>query len=429
MTLTSVVAADAADATADGFTAATAINSGVSRIGRKVSLPQILADGDVALYQKIFELERQGNWTAADRETANLKDDLLKGHIQAQHYLHAGDKASYAELKAWMDEYSDQPEAAAIHDLAKARGGKSPAGLKDPDHRPVDPVSFRMVSDEDSGNWEIPDLDGGSVLSAKDRAKLKTIKQKFRQLVRTDNFDAASAILSSAEFSHLAGKIDRDQLATVMAIRYFSKGDDEQVLHWGLPAVERSGDQLAQAHWVVGLAYWRMDKPDEARSHFEAVANTRGSSWMVAAGAYWAARANLVAQKPEAVNRWLEVAAGYPRSFYGLLARRALGLSINFGWEAAALTDGDIEALQAFPAARRGFALLQLGQHDLAEQEFQGLAGTASESLSKSLLSLATASDMPDLVVRLGSTVARNGGRSHDSAAFPVPRVSVRNSP
>ncbi len=415
------VAANAADASADGSTVAAAINSGAGRLGRKVTVPRILAESDVALYQKIFEFQRQANWSAADREAAKLKDDVLKGHMLAQRYLHAGYKASYAELKAWMDDYADHPDASDIHKLAKSRGGKNLAGLKAPRHRPVDAVSFNMVGDEDSGNWEIPDLDGGSAIGAKDRAKLKGIKQKFRQLVRTDNFDEATAIFASADFRRLADKIDYDQLATVLAIRYFAKGNDEQVLQWALPAAERSGDQLAPANWVAGLALWRMDKPNEARRHFEAVANARGTSWMIAAGAYWAARANLVAQRPEVVNHWLEIAAGYPRSFYGLLARRALGLSISFGWEATPLTDIDADMLERIPTARRGLALLQLGNRDLAEQEFQGLAANATEALSKSLLSLANVTDMPDLVVRLGSVVARQDGRYHDSAAFPVP--------
>lgn len=421
MTIIPVVAADAADATTDGSTVAAAINSGAGRLGRKVTLPRILAESDAALYPKIFDLQRQANWAAADREMAKLKDDVLKGHVLAQRYLHATYKASYAELKAWMDDYSDHPAAEAVHQLAKSRGGKNPAGLKAPRHRPVDAVSFNRVGDEDSGNWEIPDLDGGSALSGRDRAKLKGIKQKFRQLVRTDNFDGATAIFESADFRRLADKVDYDQLATVMAIRQFAKGDDEQVLRWALPAAERSGDQLPPAHWVAGLAYWRLDKPAEARRHFEAVANARGTSWMIAAGAYWAARANLVARRPDVVNHWLEIAAGYPRSFYGLLARRALGLSITFGWEATPLTDIDADMLERIPTARRGLALLQLGNRDLAEQEFQGLASTAGEALAKSLLSLANVADMPDLVVRLGSVVARQDGRYHDSAAFPVP--------
>jgi soluble lytic murein transglycosylase-like protein len=411
----------AADASADESTVAAAINSGAGRLGRKVALPRVLSESDAAAYQKVFELQRQGNWGAADRELGKVKDDVLRGHVLAQRYLHAAYKTSYAELKEWMDDYADHPEADDVHKMALARGGKSVAGLKAPRHRPVDPVSFNMVNSEDSGNWEIPDLDAGSALSAKDRAKLKAIKQKFRQLVRSDQFDEAKAILDSGEFRRLADRIDNDQLATVFAIRQFARGDDQEVLKWALPAAERSGDQLAQANWVAGLALWRLDRPEEARRHFEAVANTRGSSWMIAAGAYWAARANLVAKRPQVVNHWLEIAAGYPRSFYGLLARRALGLSINFGWEATPLTDVDVDLLQGIPTARRGLALMQLGKRDDAEQEFQGLAGTATEALSKSLLSLANAADMPDLVVRLGSVVARQDGRYHDSAAFPVP--------
>lgn len=410
-----------AAAAEDQTTVAAAVNSGAGRLGRKVAIPQILADGDVQAYRKVFELQRQGNWSAADRELAKVKDDVLKGHVLAQRYLHAAYKASFEELKEWMADYADHPDANDIHKLAKSRAGKGDRGLKAPRFREIGPVAMSRVGDEESGNWEIPDLDGGSQGNARDRASLRGLKQKFRQLVRADDVAAAEALMQSAEFRRLGDKSDADQLATVLAIRHFGKGDDEAVLRWAIPAADSSGELLPQAHWVAGLALWRLDRPEEARRHFEAVANARGSSWMIAGGAYWAARANLVAKRPEVVNHWLEIAAGHPRSFYGLLARRALGLSITFGWEAPPLTDVDTDLLQRVPTARRALALLQLGRGDGAELELASLAANASEPLAKSLLSLAGAADLPDLAVRVGGIVARNDGRFHDSAAFPVP--------
>lgn len=414
-------APSAAKAADDQTTVAAATPSGAGRLGRKVAVPQFLSDADVQAYRRVFDLQRQGNWAGADRELAKVKDDVLKGHVLAQRYMHAGYKARYEELKDWMDDYADHPDANDIHKLAKSRAGKGASGLKAPRFREIGPVALSRVGDEESGNWEIPDLDSGSQGSAKDRAKLRGLKQKFRQLVRGDDFSAAEALLQSGEFQRLGDRNDADQLATVMAIRQFARGDDEAVLRWALPVTERSGETLPQANWVAGLALWRLDKPEEARRHFEAVANARGSSWMIAGGAYWAARANLVAKRPEVVNHWLEIAAGYPRSFYGLLARRALGLSITFGWEAPPLTDVDTDLLQRVPTARRALALLQLGQGDRAEQELASLAANASEPLAKSLLALAGAADLPDLAVRVGGIVARNDGRFHDSAAFPVP--------
>lgn len=426
MATTAIPASQGAHAAADESTVAAAINSGAGRLGRKAAIPRILSNGDAAAYQRIFDLQKHGNWAAADREIAKLTDDVLKGHVLAQRHLHSGYKSRFPELKEWMDEYADHPDAESIHKMAKARAGKGDAGLKAPRYRPAAAVSTARVGDEESGNWEIPDLDGGSG-SAKDRARLKGLKQKFRQLVRQDDFTAATQLFDSADFRRLGDKIDHDQLATVLAIRHFAKGDDAEVLRWAVPAAERSGDQLPQAHWVAGLAYWRSDKPEEARRHFEAVANARGSSWMIAAGAFWAARANLVAKRPEVVNHWLEIAAGYPRSFYGMLARRALGLSISYGWEAQPLTDVDTDLLQRLPAGRRALALLQLGMREQAEAEVHGLSANASENVAKSLLALAGAADMPDLVVRLGGAVARHDGRYHDSAAFPVPNWKPSN--
>src|SRR3546814_3435664 len=84
-------------------------------------------------------------------------------------------------------------------------------------------------------------------------------------------------------------------------------------------------------NWVAGLAAWRLGAIDEAAVYFEALANADNvPGWNAAAGAYWAARAHLKQQRPERSSPLLRRAADYPRTFYGLLARRALGLPFAF---------------------------------------------------------------------------------------------------
>lgn len=422
----STAAAAAADSTpARDATVTAAINAGAGRLGRKVAPPQVLSEADVAIYAKVAELQQRGQWPLADKEMAKLKDDVLKGHVLAQRYLHPWYKARYDELKAWMNEYADHPQAADIHKVAKQRMAKGDSGLKAPSRQRV--IGRVSVGGDEAASWEMPSLEGGSHLNAKDRAKLRGLKQRFRQLVKGGQYGAAVDMLHGAELRRLAEKTDLDELSTILAAHHFSDGHDPQALAFAVPAAERSGESLPQAHWIAGLAQWRSGKAAESRRHFEAVANADGSPWMISAGAYWAARANLVAKRPEVVNHWLEIAAANPRTFYGLLARRALGQSISFAWEPTPFTDVDSDIVLRVPSGRRALALLQLNKRQEAEEELRRLAAEATPALARSMLSLASIADMPELALVLGGAVANRDGRFHDSAAYPMPNWKPAN--
>ena len=61
-------------------------------------------------------------------------------------------------------------------------------------------------------------------------------------------------------------------------------------------------------------------------------------------------------------------------TFYGLIARRALGPAIDCV-PSGTIGNADLEALEATPQGRRAFALLQVGENLLAEAELRALWG------------------------------------------------------
>src|SRR3546814_17349497 len=88
-------------------------------------------------------------------------------------------------------------------------------------------------------------------------------------------------------------------------------------------------------NWIAGLAAWRLGRTYEAAAFFETLALADNvPAWNATAGAYWAARAHLKQQRPERSSPLLRRAADYPRTFYGLLARPALGVPIGFAFGA-----------------------------------------------------------------------------------------------
>lgn len=400
---------------ADG-TLTAAVMPGIGREARVAPLPRPLSASDVEVYSRVFKLQAEGQAAVADRELARVKDDLLKGHVLAARYLAPGAKPKYQELRAWMAEYAELPQAEAIHKLATTKGIKGFGAIKAPVKGYLKGTG--IDTSDDGANWEgdVYDTDHGS-------AKARALKGKFRSYLRKNDPAAALAAITGPDAKVLERE-DVDELKLALAADHFAGGRDAEAATWATQVAERSGAELPAAHWVAGLAQWRLGKPEEARRHFEEVANSDDSSpWMVSAAAFWAARANLVSRRPEVVNHWLEIAATYPRTFYGLLARQTLGYDTLFSWETPPFTDADAEVLVRVPGTKRALALLQLGDNQGAEEELRKIYPRATKTLRQSMLVLAQAGAMPALAVRLGGMAP---GLVNDAAAFPVPDWTPR---
>jgi len=406
----------AAEAEADSMVAA--ITGTPAKMGRQSNIPAILSETDEQLYRAAFQAQDRGQIAYADRMIEKIHDPILLGPLLARRYLSDSFHPQGPELKEWLSKYSDQSQADAIYQLARQRGIAA-SSLKTPS------ISRATVPSSGSRD-DIAMLSGDflyeSTRSAADRRRLDPAKDKFRDKLSDEAFDQAAAMLDGPEMRRVFDKIDYDEMKTSLAQALFANGRDEEALRWSREAAERSGDLLPEANWVVGLILWRMNQHADAARYFEAAANgSHAAPWLNAAGAYWAARANLAAKRPEVVNHWLLEAAASPRTFYGFLARRALGQEMQYSWDSRPFTDLDGETLSRVPATRRALALIQVGLRDGAEDELRALVPQASPPLAQSMLSLSGAADIPGLTVDLGGVVAAQDGRSHDSAAYPVP--------
>ena len=186
------------------------------------------------------------------------------------------------------------------------------------------------------------------------------------------------------------------------------------------------GDEKFQsaafADWEAGLAAWRHGRVSEARRRFETLAGRHDlSSAMMAAAAFWVARAELRSDHPTDFTHWLAVAAQHPRTFYGLLARRILGTDGDLGLESDPFTAVDAQLLLDAPAGRRALALLQLHDTFRAEAELRSLAPRASALLIEALVAVADRANMPALSLQLAGLLSDGAGRRHH-ALYPLPR-------
>jgi len=174
--------------------------------------------------------------------------------------------------------------------------------------------------------------------------------------------------------------------------------------------------------WNAALDAFRKGQYAAAAKQFEGIARTpKASPWVLSAGAYWAARAHMLARQPHKVTAWLEEAARHSRTFYGLIARESLGLEPDLDLRTPPLDARDLAALIEIPAGKRAATLLQIGNAERAEQELAAL-GTASAAVNRAALALAGRANMPNLALRLGNAFSSGEGSAfRDAAIYPVP--------
>jgi soluble lytic murein transglycosylase-like protein len=135
---------------------------------------------------------------------------------------------------------------------------------------------------------------------------------------------------------------------------------------------------------------------------FEAAYRNASTPAQRAAGAFWAAR---VAQRGGDRGKfavWMRRAALESDTFYGLIARRALGPAVDCT-PRETLGNADLEALLATPQGRRAFALLQVGEKRLAEAELRTLwADTARDGVfDRSIVLAARAEGFTELAAEI----------------------------
>ncbi|SBW03196.1 conserved exported hypothetical protein [uncultured Alphaproteobacteria bacterium] len=375
-----------------------------------------LTPEDAALYRRIFALGRDGAWTAAETLLARTSDDLLQGTLLARRCLAPDRTCSGEEARQWLADYPDHPQAAAIHALAKARSGQ---GVAVPSPEDLDTLAGR--GGVDGGElW----LRGLSVthLPRSQAATANALAARFRRALSQGATLTAKRLLSEGELPRLLAAIDHDRFKGALAFSYFLDGRDDFAREWAEPAALRSGGRAPQAAWAAGLANWRQRRFAEAETFFAIVAAAHAADpWMQAAGAYWAARAALHARRPQEVNGWLTQAAEHSRTFYGLVARRALGLPIGFGWDAETLSRDDRETLAQYPNGRRAMALLQVGETDAAEAELRLLFPNVAPTTQQAIVAVADAGGLAGLSIRLSAEMQRREGVIYDNARYPVP--------
>lgn len=381
-------------------------------VDRAADLPQPLSAADAALYREIFQLQARGAIQAADHQLAQVKNRLLVAHVLADRYLGRHYRASADELAAWLKDNAAHPDARAIFNLAVRRAGARAGSLT----RPREEASFQEKATADdlgpSLNRQMPP---GSPAGA-------ALRNRLRDQLGDGHFEAVERSLAARETQAVLNAGEIDHLRAMLAAGWFARGDDAKALAFAEPAAKRSGAAVPRAYWIAGLARFRQENYASAAGHFEALAKLpQAQPWDLAAGAFWAARTHLRAERPERYNEWMAQAAEFPRTFYGLMAARVLGAETAANWNPPPLGQSELDQLQRFGGSQRVFGLLQVGEHRRAEAELRRVSAQSGGAANRAILAVSMRAHMPGLSMRLAREIADIDGRRFDGAFYPIP--------
>jgi len=384
----------------------------------EIKLPKILKPGDVARYRRIFALQGRRQFRAADREIAQLSDRVLLGHVLFQRYMNRGYRARYKQLRAWMARYADHPQSVRVYKLALRRKPR----------RAGRPRAPRYVSLGGSGSVASRHYRASQPVAGR-RALRRTrwLRRVIGRHIARNRLTRAQRLLTSKRTTRRLGPALTDLYRVRLAFQLMNNGQTQRAYEMAKAAHQRSGDRITFAGWTLGLAAFRLQKYEEAAGYFEALAQTNGvSDWTESAAAYWTARARLRNRQPEKVNRWLDSAAQHAGTFYGILARRQLGLGTRFNWKVPEGSGADMDRLLESSAAVRAIALVQVGQRTRAEQELRRLYRGGDPAMGAALLAVAQAGNMPGLSLRVARMMTWRDGRKIDGGLYPVPKWRPR---
>ncbi len=385
----------------------------------RVALPEPLTPSQAALLRAILTTQERGEAARAAAldpglDTSTPLGQAMLGHVLANRYLGPGTHPGAKTLEAWLARWPTLAEAPQIHALLLQRlppGARPPPAPALPTLAPPPPPADAPNPDLALGpglrrNWA---LDQRVLAAAHGRTAYAAAT-----LIARSHVPPAYAAMLRAEAGHVLFLENRDQEAYDTA----APATHECIGH---PHCEAP----ALAGFVAGLAAWRMDEPAKARPMFEAAwLAPRTTPNLRAAAAFWAARAHQALHDSHGVGVWLARAARQPATFYGLLARRILGMSLLGpaipGGLLETLGEADVDALLANPAGAQAFALLQVGERATAEAEL-ALAAASDPSLARSVMLVAQRARMGTLATQAADLVAAIDGKPRASIRFTVP--------
>jgi soluble lytic murein transglycosylase len=349
-----------------------------------------------ALYRDIFAAIKSGQWEAASAKLSAMPEGPLHNVARAELYLAKGSpKVDGETLAALAEKARELPQSAALVRIAKTRGVEVLPAL---------PTTQNL-------GWLGSAPRRGKVAGSEARGT--AMAAAVMPLLKNDQPNEAEAVVERS-----AGGLDSETLTEWqhrVAWSYYLTGDDAAARRLAAKASASSGDWAAQADWVGGLAAWRQRDFIAASEKFAAAARRSSDSEMVAAGHFWAARADMASGKPEKIDARLRLASRQTETFYGLLALQRLGL------KAKPIDQSALGGVEKRPNVRAALALAEIGELSLADDLIRHQARIGDARDHGALATIAGRMDLPATQLWLAHN-GPSGATAAVTARYPSPK-------
>ncbi|MEO6434001.1 MAG: lytic transglycosylase domain-containing protein [Sphingomicrobium sp.] len=361
-------------------------------------------------WRGVFDALDASNWASARAGIFSLPQSPLTPLAKAELFTAKGSPpVGLAEIEALIAEAPELPQADQLARMAQTRGATGTLLIQQP-RRVVSlfsaPVRYRAkpTANDPSGN------------------QLRAI---LEPLVKAN--DAASAEVQLLTYGPNLTTEARAEHGQRVAWVYYILGLDLDARRvadtWRQGA---TGEWASQAAWISALASWRMGDCNSASASFQQVASLAAQRELRAGGLYWAARAEQACHRPRAVEPLLRAAASSAEaqeSFYGLIAREALGMPTRLPADPYVGFDSPVAHL---PNVRRAEELARMGEPALAEELIRHQAKIGLPTEHHSLVQLAKKLELPGAQWWLASN-GQQGARVDAADRYPNPKWTPIN--
>ena len=355
-------------------------------------------------YRSLFNAIRSNQWDSAKSLMETAPKSPLRSIAQAEYYLAKNSpRAELTSLLTLVNDAPHIPQAAQLGRLAKKRGAELIPSL--PQRRNL--------------SW----VPGSPIRSKPKSIKTDTVANNIRGriigFIKSDNPQGAEQLLSSQ--SNRLSKQAYTEFQQRVAWSYYIENDDVSAIRLANKATHGSGEWVVHAHWVAGLAAWRMNNCSSATKSFEQVGRNSSNSDLRAAGLYWSARSDLKCGQAQKVQGKLQSAARYDESFYGLLAAKTLGMESSNRKSSNGFEKSDWRTLNRHENVLSAIALIEIGEETLADEVLRHQAVIGEQRDHSALIKLAGKLNLPRTQLWLAHHAPR-GIKPDVQSRFPAPK-------
>ncbi len=377
-------------------------DAGRGQAPREAEAPRILSASERENYRAIFADLRAGNWASVAGRLDGMPRGELHDLARAMLYTLPGSpRVEAGPLLDLLARARALPQARDLARLARLRGAS-----------------------------ELPDLPGTHALVTLPGQPRRTrgprvvgdpVADRLEPLINpllVNDRPREAESLFSARADELSIEA-RTQYQQRIAWVYYLNGFDADALRMAELGARGETEWASLSLWVAGLASWRMRDYARAAHHFDALAARSRDPELVAAGHYWASRAEVAGGRPELAQGRLQAAARLGETFYGLLAQSALAIHAPPAARHP-FTGDDWRAIGSEGNVRAAVALTEIGEEALAGDLLRWQARIGDQRDHLALLRLAARLNLPGAQMWLARNVPR-GVRTSVADRYPEP--------